>query len=146
MIYGNIRDLTQYSFLKTNPKLKTALDYLIKGEFPEPDKRVDLEEGIFLSLASFDTKEFDINCFEAHYHHLDIHYVVDGVEEMYVAPFDTMINKSDYKEDIIFGRCEDYQKIIMKKGDYCITFPEDAHKPSCGHGNHLTKICVKIPS
>ena len=36
--------------------------------------------------------------------------------------------------------------IIMKKGDYCITFPEDAHKPSCGHGNHLTKICVKIPS
>ena len=72
--------------------------------------------------------------------------VVDGVEEMYVAPFDTMINKSDYKEDILFGRCEDYQKIIMKKGDYCITFPEDAHKPSCGHGNHLTKICVKIPS
>ena len=56
MIYGNIRDLTQYSFLKTNPKLKTALDYLMKGEFPEPDKRVDLEEGIFLSLASFDTK------------------------------------------------------------------------------------------
>lgn len=148
MIYGNINDLTQMELLSKDPKLKVAFDYLRKGNFEGAEKSIYLEEGVKVTSMKVEAPEFDINNFETHINFTDIHYVIDGQEEIYLAPANTLEVKKEYnpERDVEFGRCENSTHLIMKKGDYCITFPEDAHRPCCGHGNILEKIVFKVPA
>lgn len=144
MILGNINDFYQNHVISKCSHIQKALEYLKLANFEGAENTIYLDEKTYLTLMELEAQEFDQNKFEAHKYHADIHYVVEGQEEIYISNVNSMTNCSEYKDDIYFGRCDEFTKIIMKPGDFCITFPEDAHRPSSGHGNILKKICVKI--
>ena len=147
MIFGNINDKNQFDLLCKDPDFKIVMDYLKKGDFEGTEGTFYIDNNIKVIKSDIAAvKEFDINNYEAHKKFIDVHFVLDGVEEMYVAPIDsfTVVKEYNPDKDVMFGRCDYGQKVILRKGDYCVTYPEDAHRPACGHGNHLVKFCVKV--
>lgn len=147
MILGNINDITQEKFLADNAKLKAALNYLKKGDFEEAKNgMVMLCDGVKLFVNDITTKPFNADKFEAHKDWLDIHYCVEGEEELYIAPNNEMkvIEPYNAEKDIVFGNNANYTKYVLHKGDYLIVFPEEAHAPGCGNGSKLIKIVVKV--
>lgn len=145
MIFGNINDEVQFDILCKDPKLKIALEYLKKGDFTGSENRIELEDGVYLSSAKVKTTEADTKRFETHRNYYDIHFVIKGVEVIYVAPLNTLENLSEYKPDIQFGDAKKAQRVVLHEGDYLVTLKDDAHIPACGYGHDLEKICVKIP-
>ena len=85
--------------------------------------------------------------FEAHRKYADIHYVISGDEGMGYADIDSLEPLTEYNDD------QDYQllhgevnSIHLRKGDFCLVFPEDAHIPqmTAGSAKHLKKAVVKF--
>ena len=129
MIFGNINDLTQYNLLSKNENMKIALDYIKANNF----------------MKEINTKPFE-NYFEVHHKYADIFYVIKGQEDVYFTSSKELNTLEDYieKDDIVHGNVNTYQKISLKKGDYIIVFPEDAHAPGRGNGETLEKLVVKV--
>lgn len=147
MIIGNINDKTQEAFLAANPKLKAALDYLKAGNYEEAKKgMVQLNDDVKLFANPLVTHPLNVDKFEGHQNWLDIHFCIEGEEELYIAPIDTLKVLEPYsaEKDIVFGTCAKYDKYVLHKGDYLVVFPEEAHAPGCGNGANLLKIVVKV--
>lgn len=84
---------------------------------------------------------------EAHREYADIHYVISGDEGMGYANIESMKSVCDYNSE------QDYQLLSgevslvhLRKGDFCLVFPEDAHIPqmTAGENRHLKKAVVKF--
>lgn len=146
MIYGNLKDLNQIKLLSEDKDYKDAFDYLLKGNFEHEDKKMNITDRVFEIFTDADSKPFDIDKFEAHYEHVDIHYLIEGEEDIYYGPYAEMTPNTEYKPDTIFGHLDNYQKVTLKAGDYCVLFPEEAHRPACGDGSRIYKTCIKIPT
>ena len=85
--------------------------------------------------------------FEAHKRFVDIHYILSGEEKFGYANIDRLKTKQPY------NAMDDYQllegeinAILLKKGDFMITFPEDAHIPDLEKTNDekLVRVVVKV--
>ncbi len=84
---------------------------------------------------------------ETHRRYIDIHLPLKGSESMGWAP--TAIMKLprqpyDSDADITFYGDSATSLVNVKPGQMAIFFPEDAHAPNIGLGNHR-KIIVKVP-
>lgn len=84
---------------------------------------------------------------EAHKEYLDIHFVINGAEKIGYAEASSLESVTEYDaENDFFLLKGEMQSIVLNKGDFCITFPEDAHAPGmCVDKNtSLKKAIVKI--
>ena len=146
MIVGKISDAKKY--------------YSVNEIFPDAFEFLKtLGEG---SVGSYDFEKFRVNVFraegfdvakdgsarlfEAHREYLDIHYVISGSEGMGYADIDrlSVVDEYNAKDDYLTLSGE-VNKLILNPGEFCITFPEDAHMPSMtGHGDGFIKAVVKI--
>ena len=146
MIIGNIADKTQYDFITTNNKLKQALDYIRSNNYIRQENEIDyFSESSRAFINKINTRYFD-NRFEAHKKHIDLFYVIQGSEEVYVTKTDSakIIEEYSLDKDVMFVESDDYINIMLHKGDYIILFPEDGHAPAIGDGSYLEKLVVKI--
>lgn len=105
-------------------------------------------EDIFASVSSYQTKEFDVNRWEAHKKFIDIQVLTQGSEKIFYAPVDFM-NKEviayNPEKDIMFfngeGNC-----ISIIPSQFVLLFPTDAHQP-CIINNKIEfvkKIVIKV--
>lgn len=87
------------------------------------------------------------NIFEAHRNFLDIHYILSGEEKFGYANCDHLNTVERYNaiDDIELLEGE-INEILLKKGDFMITFPEDAHIADYQkvNDNTLKRVVVKI--
>ena len=84
---------------------------------------------------------------EAHKKFIDIHVPLKCTETIGWAPVSSMKHvreEYDEEKDIAFFGDTAHSLIHVKVGQCAIFFPEDAHAPNIGLGNHR-KICIKIP-
>ena len=108
-------------------------------------------DGFRIGISECDT--FDKNSegcarpFEAHREYADIHYVISGDEGMGYANVEDLTSVCDYNSE------QDYQLLSgeaslvhLRKGDFCLVFPEDAHIPQmrAGESKHIKKAVVKF--
>ena len=147
MIVANIKDAKRYFGI--NPNFEKAFEYLKtlnkdsqKGPFEFEGFRGNVVEIENLGEAS-EGKEIVL---EAHRDYLDIHYVIDGSESIGYADIDTLEATTDYnKEDDYQLLKGDMYNVYLKKGDFCIVFPEDAHAPALrAYNDNVKKAIVKI--
>lgn len=84
---------------------------------------------------------------EAHREYADIHYVISGDEGVGYANIESLKPICEYNS------AQDYQLlsgevnlIHLRKGDFCLVYPEDAHLPqmTAGENRHLKKAVVKF--
>ncbi len=94
--------------------------------------RHDLGEGDFVNVMEYTTKLRQDACYEAHRNYVDIQVVIQGAEQIEVAPVDVLEVTSPYDTD---GDCALYdgasvgERFLMTPGRWCLVMPEDAHMP-----------------
>lgn len=84
---------------------------------------------------------------ESHRRYIDIHVPLKGTEIIGWAPVESLKHKReeyDVDRDVAFYGDAAHSLLHVKVGQMAIFFPEDAHAPNIGLGNHR-KLCIKIP-
>lgn len=79
---------------------------------------------------------------EAHKKYIDLHYIYKGCDTIAYEPVETCGEVSEaYSEekDVMFFGGKASNEITLKKNEFAVFFPEDAHSPLIG-----TKECWKI--
>tara|TARA_R110002012_G_scaffold318604_1_gene537344 strand:- start:40175 stop:40624 length:450 start_codon:yes stop_codon:yes gene_type:complete len=102
---------------------------------------------LYAITSEFRTKPKESVILEAHKKYLDIHYVLEGSEQIGVA---TLYNQKIHKE---YSHEDDYMLfegptdiIKLKKGMFAIFFPDDLHMPGIHTENaeNVKKIVIKV--
>lgn len=85
--------------------------------------------------------------FEAHRRFLDIHYILSGEEKFGYSNIDRLKTKEPYNAVDDYELLEgETNAICLKKGDFMVTYPEDAHIPDFEKTNddRLVRVVVKV--
>ena len=149
MILANIKDADRY--LSLNPAFPKVFEFLktlstsskegIVGE----NYRVNFS-GEFIETADKNPDGTE-KSFEAHKKYIDVHYCICGSEGIGYADVATLTPTTEYDEaDDYFLLSGKYQKVVLREGDFCIVFPEDAHIPMMvgDNNNGLMKAVAKV--
>lgn len=149
MILANIKDAERYYALNPHfPEIFTFLKTLTEASnegYVGEDCKVNFS-GKFVDTADKMPDGAD-KSFEAHKDYIDIHYCISGSEGIGYADVKTLTPTTEYdKENDYFLLSGKYQKVVLRRGDFCIVFPEDAHIPMmAGDGDgKVLKAVAKI--
>ncbi|MGL5649733.1 MAG: YhcH/YjgK/YiaL family protein [Clostridium sp.] len=142
MIFGNINNLKN---------VDEKIVYLI--EIAKSEDLLNLPIGknniygdiIFLNRQSKDLSEDGF--FEGHKEYLDLHIILEGDEKIgYNLKENLKLVNFNEEEDFIKYEGKEQFFINLKKGDFAVFYPEDAHKvllkPS-SECNHVEKVVLK---
>jgi len=95
------------------------------------------------------TKNFDLTKFENHKKNIDIHYIIEGTEQIGINLVQNLKSNLEYNEDgdyqLFNGSIED--KIILNPGEFLLLLPGEAHVTGGNVIGSATvkKIVYKIP-
>lgn len=128
MIYGNIKNLEEYSFLPNS--IKKCFEYIKNNDLENFEKGCYEIEGkdIFVNIVEYKTTTHEERFFEAHKKYLDIHFILKEEEILNINFIDNLEQK-EFVEEEDFLPLEGNIKtdVILQKGDFLICFPSDAH-------------------
>ena len=118
-----------------------------------PKGKTQIDSKMFAKLDQYTTRVPDSGYPEAHRKYADIHYIIEGHEEIAVYPLrEGLAVREEYsaEKDLIFFEPIDKAEgefIHLEKGEYLVLFTDDVHRP-CGTINGVatdnTKILMKI--
>lgn len=131
-------------------KIAEALDVINSVNFEEMElgKHV-INDDLYLLIQKYESKDPDVARYEAHKNYVDIQYVVDGKESIYIAPVSIMTETAPYnpeKDVVFFENIDQAATAVLTNGGYAILYPEDAHKPGVTVDETVTvkKIVGKV--
>ena len=153
MILGNVKDVTQMDALKLiNKDFGDAIQFMMSGDFSNLELgRIEIENtNIFGIFQKYVTHPLEGGIWEAHRKYLDIQFLIEGKENIAVAPIDKMQVTSEYsrQSDVVLGNINSTVSLFeMHPGDFMILFPEEAHMPGIdlNEENQNIKMVIKIP-
>lgn len=140
MILDKIENMPVYKDLL--PGIVTALE---KAAAYTPDQypggRVDVDgDNLFLLLNTYETHPAEDALFEAHQKYIDVMYMVEGEEIIYVKPthkLSDITKPYDGQIDALLASLDrDAAPVRLTEGSFIVLFPQDAHAPAC---------CDKVP-
>ena len=141
MIKDNIKNAKLYYGL--GARFETALKFL-ENYSGKADRREDIpvSDGVMVKCRPYVTKPQSECSFEAHRVYADIHFVVSGSEQIGYAPVEdlTPVREDEKKDMIWLEGCG--VNVPLEKGDFMITFPDDAHMPCIENGSPV--FCGKL--
>jgi biofilm protein TabA len=124
------------AFLRGQP-----LDHLREG-------RIEIAGASYALLSRSPARHRSEARLEAHRQHIDIQYLIAGIEEMGWKPragCQQPQGPYDAEKDIeFFGDMPD-SYLTVRPGEFVIFFPDDAHAPLIGTGG-VHKVVIKVPS
>ena len=135
MVYDEISNAKQY--LGLNQGIDILLKEMQKFK-PDnyPEGRVSLDgDNLFMLFDSYETHSPEGALTEAHQQYIDVMYMVEGAETIYVKPVERMQNVTklyDASIDALVGETDpDASAIRLEAGCFVVLFPQDAHAPAC---------------
>jgi YhcH/YjgK/YiaL family protein len=103
---------------------------------------------LFVIVQEYPAKEEDSTRFESHKVYADIQYVVDGREQIGVAPLASteVVTPYDESKDIAFYHAKENNYRLANSERFFIFFPDDAHRPGfkVADGEQVKKVVVKV--
>ncbi|MDE6097311.1 MAG: YhcH/YjgK/YiaL family protein [Muribaculaceae bacterium] len=147
MILTDISNL--YRYRNISPAVAAAIDWLDANlaTLDFQPGTTELPGGISVKAERLAMTPRDAAVLEAHRRFIDIHVPVKGDETMGWAPVNSLqYPRTPYDEDTDVATFGDaaHSLLHVRVGEAAIFFPEDAHAPNIGIGNHR-KLCIKIP-
>lgn len=111
--------------------------------------RYFLDKGIYANVDAYVSKSIEECKYEAHKKYIDIQMLINGNEDIYVSPQDslTYLTEYDSDKDVAFYNGKPETKYEMKENECLVLYPEDGHMP-CVNPNRLNikKIVFKVPA
>lgn len=151
MIITEINDCMRYCML--SPQIATALNWLLEHsdfKFVKGIYTIPLTNGSEM-IAKCEEPALvprEKASLEAHRRYIDIQIPLKGTELMGWAPVNALKHPRqsyDQENDIIFYGDSAHSILHVRVGQLVIFFPEDAHAPNIGLGNHR-KLIIKVPA
>ena len=148
MIFDHLNHVKRYSI----PQINKILNFISKNNcLTLPNEQIDIDgKNLFVRVMEYVPKPAFKNKFETHQIHMDLQYIVSGVELMRVAPREALISLGDYdeKKDCQFFKAhEAVSDFIVKANEFAVFYPGEAHCPSCLFKNStilIKKLVFKI--
>ena len=147
MIIDSIKNCALYekvngNFAKVFEILKTL------DENTEPQKIVVDEGNVWINVQKIGERPpISEMKFEEHRKFIDVHFIVHGKESFGYCDTDRVTVVIPYSEekDIEFSEGE-ISKVYLSAGDFCVTYPHDAHMPSMENLSDgiMTRAVAKI--
>ena len=150
MILDQIKNASYYKDVM--PAITTALEKAA-AYTPEnyPGGRVDVDgDNLFLLLNTYETHSPEGALFEAHQKYIDVMYMVEGEEIIYVKPTDRLCAVTKpYNPEIDALLAElgrDATPVRLQTGSFIVLLPQDAHAPGCYDAapHQVKKIIAKV--
>lgn len=132
-------------------KIETAVSYIKSLDFDElPTGRYDLSDGIFYSVQEYTTKPVEECKFESHKRYIDIQWIVNGTEKIFIADtkkLETLIEYDEEKDIKFWKTGKDCCSCVLSDNSYIILYSDDAHMPGVcvTKPESVKKIVIKIP-
>lgn len=146
MILASIKEAGHYHAL--SPRIAKALDWLLNYNDAEfEDGITEIGDGIVVKAEAPGLIPRERARLEVHERYIDIHVPIKGVETIgWARRGDLMLSVQPYQLESDIGFYGDQAQCLLhvRPGQFAIFFPEDAHAPCIGLGNHR-KLCIKIP-
>lgn len=147
MIVDTLENASRYYML--HPSMEQAFDFLenVSAEdFPEGKTEL-IGDHLFGIGMVRDTKSFDDSIWESHDKYLDIHYLVEGEEQVFFAAEEDMkeVTPYDGEKDLTVFEGKGHQ-VFVPEGGFVIFFPGEIHK-ALVHGdkaNKVKKMVIKL--
>lgn len=148
MVFQNLKLQNKYDL--ENEAFQAAFQFLqredmeslIEGNYPI------LGEDVFAMVQSFETAPEEERRFEAHDIYFDIQYLLEGEERIdVIARSSCSVTENPEGKDICFLEAkEKFSQMILRKGDFLILSPEEAHRPAvaANQPRKCKKIVVKV--
>ncbi|MNI57618.1 Toxin-antitoxin biofilm protein TabA [compost metagenome] len=131
-------------------RLATAIKYLSETDFSvvESNTSHTIEgENIFFSINEYQTKPLEKGLWEAHRDYIDIHYVVEGIEQIGYAYIGNLEISKEYdaKDDYLLLKGSG-SMVNIQSGTFAIFYPQDAHMTGIAPDTQATvkKVIMKI--
>lgn len=147
MVFGNIRDLKDYSFL--GKEVKKCFSYALEHDLIAYEKgRHEIEgDDLFVNIVEYETTEAENRFWEAHRNYLDLHFMLKGPEQIDVNFIDNM-EQGEFveKDDFLPLNGESNSHVVLYEGDFLLCYPKDAHRTAVKAGNSavVKKAIFKI--
>lgn len=130
-------------------RLARGFDFLLSqplAELPSGKLTVDGDH-VFALVNDYSTRPCEQIPYEAHRRYTDIQYMVRGVEQIGVAPIEslTVAEAYDPSRDIAFFSGQG-DSITLRAGTFAVFFPHDAHQPGIAveAPQMVRKIVMKV--
>ena len=135
MIFDSLANAKQYAGL--NAKIDKLLEEVKKytpDNYPEGVLELDGKD-LYMIFANYETHDRKDAILEAHKQYIDVMYMVEGEETIYVKQTNDIKNitkEYDAEIDALLGDLDDdVVPVRLKKGEFVVLFPQDAHSPAC---------------
>lgn len=129
MIFGNIRNLNEYSYLDS--QIKACFQYAKEHDLMAYEKGTHEIDGkvLFVNIVEYTTTTPEERFWEAHREYLDIHVMLDGPERIDLNFIENMDQKEFQPEsDFLPLEGEPNSHVVLHSGDFLICYPHDAHR------------------
>lgn len=137
MIFGNIRNREEYSFL--DRQIQACFAYAKDHDLLQLDNGKHEIDGdtLFVNIVEYTTTTPEERFWEAHKEYLDLHLMLRGPEQIDVNFIESMEQKEFQRDrDFLPLEGEPNSHVVLEEGDFLICYPHDAHR---------TAVMVKEP-
>lgn len=130
--------------------IKTCVQYIEDNNLLalDPGKYSIDGDKILMNIACYDTNTPENRIWEAHKKYVDLHYVLDGCEELWIDDISNMqVGEIDEARDFIPLIGNSYsERVVLKTGDFCLCLPHEGHKTgvAIGEGAPIKKAIFKF--
>ena len=151
MIKDNIQNAEKYFNL--SERVKLGLKYLQNTDLAalEDGRYEILGNQVYVNIQNYLSKEEADAKFEAHKNYIDIQYIIDGEERIWVSDVDnfTPLSQYDSEKDIVFlkrNTSGEENFVNLRSNEFLILNPQDAHMPSLAVNcpSKVKKAVVKV--
>ena len=136
------------NILKFFPQLDIVFDFLLnKVSSKTIDGKYNITKDIYAVVANSEPKPKEEQLLEAHKKYIDLQYILvntDNIGWKFLDKSFKISKRYNKKNDISFYKNKPDIFFKLKKGDFVIFFPEDAHAPICNL-KKVKKCIIKIP-
>ncbi len=135
MIFGNVKNMDEFSFLEES--VKECFAYYQNHDLAAYEKgshKIDGER-LFVNVVEYMTTASENRFWEAHKRYLDVHIMLSGQEQIDVN-FTGNMQLREYvaEEDFLPVEGEKNASVILKPGDFLVCYPADGHRTAVAAG------------
>ena len=150
MILDQLKNVKQYEGIHAGvDKALEAMKQYTSDNYPLGKVEID-GDNVFLLLNCYETRSKEESKAEAHRKYIDVMYMVEGAETIYVKSVDSLKHiTAEYTpemEALLGDTDEDATAVRLEAGSFVVLFPQDAHSPACHADGKQTvkKIIGKV--
>ena len=129
MVFGNIRDLKEYSYLEKD--VLKCFEYAKTHDlinFKNGSHEIDGDD-LFVNIVEYETTTPENRFWEAHRQYLDLHFMLRGSERIDVNFIDNMQQQEFLEQDDFLPlEGNPNSHVVLTEGDFLLCYPKDAHR------------------